>query len=86
MLKYREALKARLQEALVTSGVIAQVRADNTPAMDALADAMERKNEHVLRLLTSLDEEQAAELEAIRAKATAHVAANPTPRSLFLLG
>lgn len=86
MLKYREALKARLQEALVTSGTIAQVRADNTPAMDALADAMERKNEHVMRLLTSLDEEQAAELEAIRAKAAAHVAANPTPRSLFLLG
>lgn len=86
MLKYREALKARLQEALVTSGVIAQARADNTPAMDALADAMERKNEHVLRLLSSLDEEQAAELEAIRAKAAAHVAANPTPRSLFLLG
>lgn len=86
MLKYREALKARLRESLVESGVIAQVRLDNTPAMNNLADAMERKNEHVLRLLTLLDEEQAAEIEAIRVKAAAHVSANPSPKSLFLLG
>ena len=66
MLPYREALKATLRKSLTTSGQIAQVRADNTPAMDALAEAMEAKNAHVLRLLSEMDAERGEELAARR--------------------
>lgn len=67
MLPYREAMKATLRKSLTTSGQIAQVRADNTPAMDALAEAMEAKNAHVLRLLADMDRERTRQLEALEA-------------------
>lgn len=67
MLTYREALKATLRKSLTTSGQIAQMRLDNTPAMNNLADAAEAKNAHILRLLADMDRQRTRQLEALEA-------------------
>lgn len=67
MLTYREAMKATLRKSLTTSGQIAQMRLDNTPAMNNLADAAEAKNAHILRLLADMDRERTRQLEALEA-------------------